>query len=370
MTQLVCASLFLLLYTEEMESIKQIAPLNGTVIIISDLFHEMQGRRQDNENRYKQEYSKIVDVVQKYAIFGSKCAFLLKSDLNKIPDVKTTKNSSMLTNISIFHRNEVAKNLVFVDLQESKYSFEVQGYVSNTISVSKKYVFILFINKRLVDCDVLKKKVLEIYKPPKLMIGYFPFILLSLQISPQNIDVNMHPSKSEVRYLNEDVINDRILKLIEDKLVDNSNCQTLQVNPKLKSAKETSFRPIRQAEEDTAVLQQSSFRSAREVLNNQIAGTKKKTAPWNIVRNDARVKKIKEAFKSAESKMNCHNEADNVEANKLDSVAELRQEFKQDRDDQLKDLLRNSTYVGLVDRFYLQIEHENKLFQLPYKKLW
>lgn len=74
---------------------------------------------------------------------------------------------------------------------------EVAGLVSNANYSRKKSVFILFINGRLVDCTGIKRAVEEVYADllPK---RTHPFLYLALRLPPQNVDVNVHPTKREV----------------------------------------------------------------------------------------------------------------------------------------------------------------------------
>ena len=82
-------------------------------------------------------------------------------------------------------------------------SFTFDGYVSNANYSSKKGVYILFINNRLVDCASIKKVVDQVYSDilPK---NAHPFCYLSLIIPPEHVDVNVHPTKKEVHFLHED----------------------------------------------------------------------------------------------------------------------------------------------------------------------
>eukprot|EP01047_Picozoa_sp_COSAG01_P119528 COSAG01_NODE_48236_length_383_cov_0.577465_1_plen_100_part_10 len=69
----------------------------------------------------------------------------------------------------------------------------------------KKAIFILFINNRLVDNSDLKKAMDMVYAPylPK---GQHSFVYLKMDIPPEDIDVNVHPTKREVKFLNEAAI--------------------------------------------------------------------------------------------------------------------------------------------------------------------
>ncbi len=83
------------------------------------------------------------------------------------------------------------------NINDENFWFEVKGFVSNANFNQKKCVFILFINHRLVDCAPLKKLMLAIYAQ-YLPRGCHPFIAINLNMRPQALDVNVHPTKREV----------------------------------------------------------------------------------------------------------------------------------------------------------------------------
>lgn len=77
------------------------------------------------------------------------------------------------------------------------------GLVSNANHAAKKMVFLLFINKRLVESTVLRRAVEEVYAPylPK---HTHPFAYLSLRLPPASLDVNVHPTKREVHLVHQE----------------------------------------------------------------------------------------------------------------------------------------------------------------------
>ncbi|XP_067326292.1 DNA mismatch repair protein Mlh1 isoform X2 [Anolis sagrei] len=94
----------------------------------------------------------------------------------------------------------------------------MKGYVTNANYSVKKCTFLLFINHRLVDSSALRKAIETVYAAylPK---NTHPFLYISLEITPQNVDVNVHPTKHEVHFLHEDSILERVQQHIESKLL-------------------------------------------------------------------------------------------------------------------------------------------------------
>jgi len=79
--------------------------------------------------------------------------------------------------------------------------FTCKGFMSNVnVGTLKRFTLLLFINHRLVESAAIKKSIEVVYSAymPK---GSHPFVYLALEIVPQNIDVNVHPTKHEVQFL-------------------------------------------------------------------------------------------------------------------------------------------------------------------------
>ena len=92
-------------------------------------------------------------------------------------------------------------------------SVSVEGKVTNANYSHKKAIYIIFINNRLVECASIRRTIENVYMGilPKHM---HPFVYLSIQMPPQHIDVNVHPTKKEVHFLFEE----ELLELIHMEL--------------------------------------------------------------------------------------------------------------------------------------------------------
>ncbi|XP_063116409.1 DNA mismatch repair protein Mlh1 isoform X4 [Cavia porcellus] len=110
------------------------------------------------------------------------------------------------------------RELIEVGCEDKTLAFKMNGYISNANYSVKKCIFLLFINHRLVESTSLRKAIEMVYAAylPK---NTHPFLYLSLEISPQNVDVNVHPTKHEVHFLHEESILERVQQHIESKLL-------------------------------------------------------------------------------------------------------------------------------------------------------
>ncbi|XP_036430930.1 DNA mismatch repair protein Mlh1 [Colossoma macropomum] len=203
---------------------KPCAGNQGTLISVEDLFYNVPTRRKALKSP-SEEYSRIVEVVSRYAIHNSGKSFTVKKQGEMVADVKTLPNASVLDNIRVVFGVAVSRELIEVGCEDQKLAFKLQGYISNANYSVKKCILILFINHRLVESSALKKAIETVYTAylPK---NTHPFLYLSLEIAPHNIDVNVHPTKHEVHFLHEDCIIESIQKHIESKLLGSNSSRT------------------------------------------------------------------------------------------------------------------------------------------------
>ncbi|CAH0482622.1 unnamed protein product [Peronospora belbahrii] len=212
---------------------KPCAGKNGTQILVEDLFYNLSTRKQALKNASEQ-YTRILDVVQKYAIhFGAKgVGFVCKKYRDSACGVNTMQSSSQLDVIRLIYGSKIAKELSAFELTKhiglKDLQHQVYGYISNASYHLRKSNFILFINDRLVECPALKRAceyVYSLYLPKHT----HPFIYLSMELPPRNIDVNIHPTKREVHFLHEEDIVDSISQAIEKQLKGSNESRSFSV---------------------------------------------------------------------------------------------------------------------------------------------
>ncbi|XP_005999593.1 DNA mismatch repair protein Mlh1 isoform X2 [Latimeria chalumnae] len=203
---------------------KPCAGNQGTQITVEDLFYNVTTRRKALKNP-SEEYAKIVEVVSRYAIHNSGISFAVKKQGDTVADVRTLPNATTVDNIRAIFGNAVSRELIEVGCEDPKLGFRMKGYISNANYNVKKCIFLLFINHRLVESNALKKAIETVYAAylPK---NTHPFLYLSVEVAPQNIDVNVHPTKHEVHFLHEDSIIECVQRHVESKLLGSNSSRT------------------------------------------------------------------------------------------------------------------------------------------------
>ncbi|KAM3822274.1 DNA mismatch repair protein Mlh1 isoform 2-T2 [Vipera latastei] len=196
---------------------KPCAGNQGTQITVEDLFYNVATRRKAFKNP-SEEYAKILDVVSRYAIHNSGISFSVKKQGDTVADIRTLSSNTTIDNIRSVFGNAVSRELIEVGCEDATLAFKMKGFVTNANYSMKKCIFLLFINCRLVESTALRRAIETVYAAylPK---STYPFLYISLEIAPQNVDVNVHPTKHEVHFLHEDSILERVQQHIECKLL-------------------------------------------------------------------------------------------------------------------------------------------------------
>ncbi|KAJ2751802.1 DNA mismatch repair protein, partial [Coemansia nantahalensis] len=177
---------------------------NGTTITVEDLFYNIRSR-QDALKNPRDEYTRIFEVASRYAVHNAGVAFTCRKAGAPKADLCTPHGSTAIANIRQIFGSKIAGSLVAVDHADADLEAEFRGFVSSAAHEMHKTVFLLFINHRLVEHTPVRRAIESLYASilPK---ASRPFVYLDLRLSPQNVDVNVHPTKREVRFLNEDNI--------------------------------------------------------------------------------------------------------------------------------------------------------------------
>lgn len=187
----------------------------GTDIQVDSLFYNTPARLKYIKSLYT-ELGKITDIVNRMAMSHPEIRISLVSDGKKLLNT----NGSGRTNevMAEIYGMKVAKDLVHISGDTSDYHLE--GFVAKPEhSRSNKHYISIFINGRYIKNFVLNKAILEGYHT-LLTIGRFPICYINIQMDPILVDVNVHPTKLEVRLSKEDQLYDLIVTKIREAFKD------------------------------------------------------------------------------------------------------------------------------------------------------
>lgn len=171
-----------------------IAPLKGTTIIVDSLFFNTPARLKFVRT-LQTELAHITDVVSKISLSHPEIAIILRNEGNEL--IRTSGNGDLRQAIAgNLGPTNARKMLAFKGENED---FTVQGYTSlPELTRSNRNYMSIFINGRSIRNIAITKAIVAGYGST-LMIGRFPISVISIEMDFQLVDVNVHPTKQEVR---------------------------------------------------------------------------------------------------------------------------------------------------------------------------
>lgn len=193
--------------------VKEVARNKGTTIEASDLFYNAPVRAKFLR-RSKIEESEITHLVEKFMLAHPEISFLYVVDGKQIYNTISSELSDIIYTI---YGKEVYDNLIKIDAEED--GMRLSGFI-----ISPKYSKVnrtnqtLFVNGRYVENYLVSSAVQGAFEP-FLMKGRFPIYILSLTMPSDTVDVNIHPTKREVKFENPNRVFGFVRRQIENGLI-------------------------------------------------------------------------------------------------------------------------------------------------------
>ncbi|KAK4941767.1 DNA mismatch repair protein Mlh1 [Elasticomyces elasticus] len=322
----------------------------GTQITVEDLFYNIPNRRKAFRSP-SEEYTKVLDVITRYAVHREGVAFSVKKHGDTASGFSVAAAATKADRIRQAYGG-AGKELMEFGVEDTRWGFKASGYATNANYSGKRTIMLLFINNRSVESSTVKKAIEQTYQLflPK---GGHPFVYLCLDIDPGRVDVNVHPTKREVHFLNEDEIIELVCNNIRESLAKVDTSRTFQTQTLLPGVTPMTPMHLRAAAADkTPPTDDSATRRT---------STTKKPYENNLVRTDSRMRKITSMLPPALSATTSQDESAAPEAARytttdreqvqirLTSIKNLRAEVREAMHNGLTEVFASLTYVGVVD---------------------
>ncbi|KEZ86755.1 DNA mismatch repair protein MutL [Clostridium sulfidigenes] len=173
----------------------------GTEIEVKDLFFNTPGRQKFLKSPQR-EKSIINDLVLKLALGNYKTSITLINDGKQT--LRTFSEDELDKTLRILYGKEVYENVIPIENHSDILS--VYGYIGKeSISRGSRNRQSIFVNKRLIKSSLITAAVENAFKS-FIMVNKFPFFVIHIDIFPEFIDPNVHPTKNEVKFLEERVL--------------------------------------------------------------------------------------------------------------------------------------------------------------------
>ncbi len=215
---------------------KQVSMNKGTKVEVENLFFNTPARLK-HLGTEQAELSHITTLVNRIAIANPTCSFTLNNNGKTI--YQTDGSGDIVTLIAKTYGNIVAENLIYFENKNDLYT--IKGYTTNNnvFRSNKNYINVI-INNRIIRNINMIYAVCDAYQSI-IPIGKYPITILEINCDYALIDVNVHPSKLEIRFTNEQALRDLITRTIlltikNTELIYNAKALDLKDNQVLQEA--------------------------------------------------------------------------------------------------------------------------------------
>lgn len=368
---------------------------NGTTITIKDIFYNTPVRQKFLKSTHAETIN-ISDLINKLAIGNPNVQFRYVN--NNKPMLNTPGDGRLLSVIRSIYGKDVCDNLIEVNY-ECKH-FKLNGYIgNNNVYRSNKNLQHIYINKRFVKSKIILDAINEAYKSI-VPINKHAVCFLNITINPSSIDVNIHPTKLEIKFENEQDLYIELRDYLRSRLLHSNligkyevkeNKSVLQTQPKIE-VKKVEKPPIK-VDENIEVVKIDSekpidtFLSVNDILNKKedIYIEEKDTSYMNeriyetttyindytVNKEDNFNEKVKDMYNNKainEYKSNISDdifntfENSNYEGNNLEIVEDEQQRFFEDTKEETKFSLDDYNIIGTIFDTYIILSKGESMY--------
>ena len=190
----------------------------GTIIEVKDIFYNTPVRLKflRSENA---ELASTVSIIERIALSHPEISFSLYNNDKEV--LKTTGSNDLLKTIFEIYGYNVSKNMLHI--KGSNYDYEIEGYITNiNIQKSTRSGMITLVNNRVVQNTTINRIIKDAYHT-FLAETKFPIVVINIEADPTLVDVNIHPTKQDIKFSKMDTLEELLFSLIRDKLNETDN---------------------------------------------------------------------------------------------------------------------------------------------------
>ncbi len=184
-------------------------------MIIRDLFYNLPVRRKFLKSDIS-EANHVNDIIYKLALGNPGIAIKYIRD-NKIIFQTGGDNNDIFTNIYTLLGKDFSDNLLTIEYEDGG-DFRIYGYISNnTFYRNNRRHQYIYVNNRYIDNNHISNLIESKYRTI-IPINKFPVFILFIDIDPSFIDVNIHPTKQQIKFVNQNKLDERLDYIIDSQL--------------------------------------------------------------------------------------------------------------------------------------------------------
>lgn len=261
---------------------------SGTTIIVSNIFYNTPARLKYLKSPYS-ELANIVDYINKIALSYPNIKFKLVNDDKEL--LNTDGSSNLLKVIKEIFGLDVAKRMIYI--KEENEDYEIDGYISlPEVTRRTKNNMITLVNGRVIKNYELNNTINDAYHTFKEDSRY-PIVVLNIKADPVLLDVNIHPTKLDVKFSNFENLTELITQSITSAL------KTKLLIPKIEAKEKISVPTYEEIKLDFNSTIEEEQQEYKKNLENYINGNdilKKEIAEETVVEEIKNNEKLEELY--------------------------------------------------------------------------
>lgn len=205
-------------------SLEETGAPNGTTFLVHQLFYNVPARRKFLKTPMT-EAGHVQDLLMHLALSHPEVAFLFKN--NNQEKLRTSGNGKLKDVIYNLYGRDIAANLLEIDYEKS--GLRITGYLGKPIITRGNRNFEnFFVNGRYVKSPMISKSLEDAYKDFT-MQHKFPFAVLHFHVDGETIDVNVHPTKMELRFQRQQDVYNTVFEGVHRRLLEPELIQKTEV---------------------------------------------------------------------------------------------------------------------------------------------
>lgn len=332
---------------------------NGTTIVVRDIFFNTPARMKFLKKDVT-EGNQVAEIVDRMAISHPEISFRFIRDGKQV--LITSGNGDLKSTVYSVLGKEMSDSLMSVD-----YSFNdmrITGFVSKpTASRKSRAGQYFYINNRIVKSKTAMAALEQAYKNT-IMVGRFPACVLNIELNPAQVDVNVHPAKTEVRFANEKPIFDLVYYAVKTAIENDRTVKEVEFkeNPIYRQESKNVYQ-----NNDNKSFQAKFdfFKKKDEPPSQQVIKTKPRENFWQVEAPKPEYKIARDEKPKARVDINIEYEEpeENSTAKSEDAPKERDIEkvvITDEKDNE--NFIPNFKLIGEAFKTYLIVEIENELY--------
>lgn len=332
---------------------------NGTTIVVRDIFFNTPARMKFLKKDVT-EGNQVAGIVDRMAISHPEISFRFIRDGKQV--LITSGNGDLKSTVYSVLGKEMSDSLMSVD-----YSFNdmrITGFVSKpTASRKSRAGQYFYINNRIVKSKTAMAALEQAYKNT-IMVGRFPACVLNIELNPAQVDVNVHPAKTEVRFANEKPIFDLVYYAVKTAIENDRTVKEVEFkeNPIYRQESKNVYQ-----NNDNKSFQAKFdfFKKKDEPPSQQVIKTKPREDFWQVEAPKPEYKIARDEKPKARVDINIEYEEPEEISTAKSEDAHREQNFEKvvitDEKDN-ENFIPNFKLIGEAFKTYLIVEIENELY--------